>query len=282
MRIVKEYSTIRNPEKRNELIINKKRLKTKIKPTHHSLYEKERFCASDIIHAKFLAQELLLTETLVNRLHKVSKRPIVVVGIKSTGVPYTWGLKSTKNIVVTKLHYPSSNIVDFEDVKLDLLNKLAIYRSKFKNPLFVFIDSSKDERMPSSMVGTTSNFKYKLPVFKYTQPSDSIKHTLEENNNQVKVLNYNWGEGKKISENLRNDFISPYTKNKNILDKIDVILFNPSKERTIKIAHKDYKSEWESASHDDNESRLGEEYKKLVLQFLNETKYAYFNKLKKK
>jgi len=282
MKVVKEYSTIRNPEKRNELIINKKKIHSKTKCTNYIIFDKKRFNSADIIHAKFLAQELLLTETLVNRLHRVSKRPIVVIGIKSTGVPYTWGIKPKKNIVITTLNYPSYNIVNFEDVKLTLLNILTKYRTQLKKPLFVFIDSSKDKRIPSSMVGTISNFRYKHSVFEYTQPQDSIKNTLENNYNIVRVLNYNWGEGKKISENPGNDFISFDTKNKNILNKIDVILFNPSKERTIKIAHKDYKSEWESAAHDDNESRLGEEYKKLVLHFLNETKYAYFNKLKKK
>jgi len=133
--------------------------------------------------------------------------------------------------------------------------------------------------MPSSMVGIPNISVSRMPSkFQYTQPVDSIKGVLESNNNKVKILNYNWSKGKAIkheSSNAKPDYIQKYTKNKNILNNTDVILYNPSKERTVEITANPHTENWKASPQNDNESRLGVDYKKLVLHFLNETKHAY-------
>ena len=91
-------------ELRKQNIDRQKRLINEIKQT----IERHNFNKKYLEYSKILAREILITETVINRLKKETKRPIVVIGNGGTGKPYTWSIKKGKNIYIREINFPST------------------------------------------------------------------------------------------------------------------------------------------------------------------------------
>ncbi len=204
---------------------------------------------------KYLAKEVLITELFVNRLRRQTTRPIVVIGIERTGVPYTWSITpDNKRVFLDSLVYSSTKIhTTVFAQKTNLLRKIGEYRKELRDPLFVFVDASSSARMPSSFVGSPElNGPYKLR-------KDCMETVLNQNNLKTKVVGYDWSM-KDSSKYLPKDIA---------LEKLNAILFNPSKERKIKYKFEGEKIEYSSAIHDDKCSLMDSlEFKETVLDIV--------------
>jgi len=229
----------------------------------------------NIAIAKFLAKEVYITEAFVSRLSKATKRPIVVVSVLRTGKIYTSSIKESENLSKVELHYPSSyfsdnkmSVKDLNFAKQELIKMINNYKSK--NPLFVFVDSSKNKRMPSSLVGLKDQ-SHEM----YTKPEDSINGVLKQNNKNTIITHYNLIRGK---GNDKLDYLPKYSPEQ--LNKIDAILFNPSKEVNKFIDYKNERKKWTSAPHDDYGQLLTKDYEDIVLFFVNQMKKSYNKRLK--
>ena len=245
-------------------------------PEKHLFYRapgfKFRFTPSEVINAKFLAREAYITEAFVSRLNKQTKRPIVVVGIKRTGIIYTSSIEGNKNIIKTQIEYPSTNS-KFEVINAQnkLKKMMEEHRKKLDNPLFIFVDSSRAPRMPSSLTGYAKDDSH-LPENK------SIKGVLENDGEKIKRIGFNWSDDTSIISFKKKDYL-PKLDSKE-LNSLNAILFNPSVEQKRKIGYKNIIEKWESAPHDDQANMLGSHYNQLVLHFVKEMKKSY-SKMKK-
>ncbi|MEI8364187.1 MAG: hypothetical protein WCF78_01905 [archaeon] len=245
-------------------------------PQKHLFYRmpgyKFKFSPYEVINAKFLAREAYITESFVSRLNKQTKRPIIVVGIKRTGVIYTSSIENNKKIISTLIEYPSTNsIFEVLDAQNKLKKMMQNYRQKLDNPLFVFVDSSRAPRMPASLTGYAKDDSH-LPERK------SIKGILEKDGEDVKRIGFNWSNDTSFQSFKKKDYLPRLDEKE--LEKLNAILFNPSVEQKRKISYDDKVGEWESAPHDDETNMLGSHYNQLVLHFVNEMKKSY-SKMKK-
>jgi hypothetical protein len=195
-----------------------------------------------IQYSKKLAREILITETFINRLKRETGRPIVVIGTKSTGIPYTWGIREGKGIYLTSLKYPSCKH-HFESTQKKILQKvIRIYKKKLNNPLFVLIDSSRGSKMPSSFTGC--NVEHVCSITK----KDAIAQVLKKE--EPKLIGYDWS----MKDGRR------YLPKKEEVDfnKTNVILFNPvGKAKSLE----DF-----SAYHDDTTLITNKYFKNVTLK----------------
>jgi len=203
-------------------------------------------------YAKFLKQEILVTEYFANRIQRESKRPVVVIGVAKTGVPYTWSLETNTNIHLDYITYSSS----WPDKKqeIQLIKTIDKYKQKLKNPIFIFVDSSVLKKMPSSFTGSL----------------DSMDKLLERNKLNVKLIGYDNSAMNIFSETTTkyNIYGNKLPNIKKIGKNIDVILFNPVKNRggAIKTAHTNKPFRYfMPVMHDNNPALQSKHFKKYVL-----------------
>lgn len=214
-----------------------------------------------VANAKFLARENILTLLFVERLQRQTNRPILVVPIGKTGEPYTWGIAATNPRGITlaeNVAYPSTKSKPL--IYLAEIDKLTrIHKSIKDNPLLVCVDSSSEARMPSSFVG----YEKKLG---YTKIKQSIKSMLEARGYNVILAGYNYSTQKQrmrfFWEKREKDKLPKNIKINN--SEKTVILFNPSKERKVKINDGTSNAKWSSAFHDDNMSGVPQGFKEYV------------------
>jgi hypothetical protein len=244
--------------KKNILEINQKKreeLSKNIKTIKETL--KYRFTKKAIDYTHILAREILITETFINRLIKETGRPVVVIGNGGTGKPYTWSIKEKKGLIVKNFNYPSSNIgyLNINKIKSILQKMVEKTNKKYKNnnkkPLFVFIDASKEPRMPASFLGNNKD-----------SGSISNKHSLIKlfEDEKAVLVGYDWS--------LNNNQTKLPKVNQEIKDS-NVILFNPV---GISERSREY-----SAFHDDKTHLLTDSnFKKLTLTIVDLLKMRLF------
>ncbi len=255
-KIFKRKNKINTIKELNEYVREKKIIgQAEIKKLYLELLENRGFL-QHYTNLKFLAREAVITEMFVNRLRRQTSRPIVVLGISRTGVPYTWSIKPTRGLVVDKLYYPSSYIEEkLVDVQKKVLAKLKKYRRI--RPLFVFVDASSSQRMPSSFVG--SNY------YHFINEKQSLNTLLKANGYKTKVIGYDWSM-KDSSKYLPKDIA---------LEKLNAILFNPSK-RSQPREFLGEKKEYSSAPHDDKTDYIYSEFfEELVKDLCAKEKRRY-------
>ncbi len=216
--------------------------------------------------SKFLAREALITLNFAERIRRQTKRSVVVIPIGKTGVPYTWGIEALKPSGIEleqMLNYPSSAITD--TVYTTRFNKIMNIFKRKNNPILIFVDSSREPRMPSSFAGHPRNSQY------YTSAKNSLQFKFQQNGFRVIIARNGFARGL-ISETFRS---VDRQGSKPKIDKLPrnfdirkgektVILLNPSKERTIKIGGK----KWGSALHDDATSGITPEFKEHTINQL--------------
>ena len=256
---------------------------------------KNNFNAYHLTSAKYLAKEVYITSAFINRLSKLTKRKIIVVPIISNGPLYTSFIKENQKVKIKPLHFPSTNESNTPQHKLELERIL----NQNKGSLFVFIDSSTSRRMPSSLTGHIANFQ------SYLSATESIKGILESKNYNVKTASYKYAANDEYNANydkkmleankqpnsyvlqsdlfyqnhLRSkDYLPKY--NSTELNKINAILFNPTKERNHVMRIKDKIYKWESAPHDDSSRMHTKEFQNIILHFANNMKTSYEKRLK--
>ncbi len=291
-------------------LVNKKNLKK----SKNMLFEKQRRIMEDrkilkLIDEKlygrrynpgdlrFLAQENLITEFFISRLRKQTKRPIVVVALEDTGMPYVWSLMEKQNlekqnIYVKKIRWSSTGQnYCYPNIKTQkaLLNN--ILNIKLRNPLFVFVDSSKRRKMPASFIGLPyGHASYKsitqslasllekksknveIIGSKYsTQTPYSTVFKLNESKKWHKMLGKSKSKEENIPKSVKKIKVSEKMPKIENVDNLDCILFNPSRDR--KTVKKDG-GLWTSAAHDDvplitNDPNV----KKIVLYFTKKMRW---------
>ena len=254
------FKKSKEPKVKTKLVVEKINIQLKNK----SNFEKQKKIISTIIalekkitgynresmvkYSKILAREILITETFINRLRKESKRPIVVVGIERTGVPYTWSVKEKEGVYLSSLKYSScKHNLKNEQIK-NLNNFIKKKKENLKDPLFFFIDSSTRSKMPSSFTGC--NIGHSCSI----SSKDAIKSVLKKEN--PKFIGYDWSLKNKQERlpkeiNLRN---------------VNTILFNP-----VGIGKNPIKY---SAFHDD--INLSHDFKRLTEKRVELLKLQWF------
>jgi len=240
--IIKKPNKARRIEK--EISIFKKRrnkLKEKIKFIKY-LQPGERN------YSFFLAKEILITETFVNRIQRESKKDVVVVGVKRTGVPYTWSIRPSEHIKLEPLKYPSYDYpIRMNSYKERVKEMMAKYDDT--KTIFIFVDASQSPRMPSSFIGNHMGINF----------TDSINYLLKSKN--PKLVGY---------DRTMQDGTTKLPHYKDI--NSNVILFNPTNDRdTLLYKGQDYVA----ARHDDNPSLMSERYKRFVINQVNKFKKGY-------
>lgn len=207
--------------------------------------------------AAFLAREALITELFVNRLRKITNRPIVVVGIKNTGKPYTFSLQAQKttlerkNIFVDAIKYPSTNGSHPEAIKE--LQKISTRAFAGKSPILVFVDTSKDPRMPGSFV----------------KKGDSLQIILENMGFRVFFEGYNWSKNDHSTKLSKASYAKPGELKPfhMIADESKIaILLNPSRERLVGRMYKGDEYVWQAAFHDDRPIARSKPFRDLIVQ----------------
>ena len=220
-----------------------------------------------IISAKFLAKEVYITEAFINRLSKQTSRKIIIIPLENTGLIYPISIKENNKIKLLPLRYSSTaGHTNKEKIELE---KIIV---KNKSNLLVFIDASKQNIMPSALVGSRKDKRH-------TKPRDSINGILKSKGLRTAIANYDWARG---GNGTKGDYLPKYTKEQ--LNKTDAILFNPSKKvdkylSTYEEGWTDIKK-WEAAPHDDDYLLRTKEYKDIVLHFVNQMKKSYEKRLK--
>jgi hypothetical protein len=214
----------------------------------------------DASYARNLAKEVLITECFIKRMQVESKKTIVAIVVERTGVPYIWSIKPSKYIKVETLKYPS-----YEDsvnyYRKDIEKMISKYDSK--KTIFVFVDASRRPAMPGSFIGSDYGMPYK----------NSLKYFLTQTLKlSTKVIGY---------DRTMHDGTKKLPHYKDI--QTNAILFNPIMERGKDVFFKNIRSRFEDISvgssgafHDDRPSLMGEDFKKLVLHHVNNSKKSYF------
>ena len=203
-----------------------------------------------------LAHFALITELYARRIRKESKRPVIVISITSTGLPYTSTINKNsakfarQGIFFDSLRYPSSHntFTRIENSQKELRSLIARHNAIHSNPLFIFVDSSKSPRMPSSFVGSSNAHSI--------QKRDSMRTVLHKMGLGVAIDGYRWSIPSKTTSNKLGHLELANEKkgiklaaHKTIFQPkrpVDVILFNP--ERGPRIVGREVVS---PAPHDD-------------------------------
>ena len=188
--------------------------------------------------------------------------------------------KPNKQVKIVPLEYPSNRDY-FNPTHIQKLNKI---QEEYKGSLFVFVDSSRSERMPAALGGAYLDEDY-------TSNKDSILGQLEKNNKKIKIATYQYAKTgidrdfKKYINKTNRNFLPKYTPIE--LKDIDAILLNPSIERKKLLQYTapnqnwnpDY-SNWRSAPHDDRTEFQTKEFQDIVLHFANQMKKSYNKRLR--
>ncbi|MFA5745898.1 MAG: hypothetical protein WCX82_01775 [archaeon] len=233
------------------------------------VFYKYKLHFSDFEFMNSFRKEILITEFFVNRISKLTKRPIVVVGIASTGVPYTWSIKPDgKKVIVDKFKYPSSNpdrrygeVGDGTKTRIivnTFMKFINNYKQEYKDPVFIFVDASDSKKMPASFVGYSSAARSD----DWTYMQYPIRRVLSDSNINSKLIGYDWSmrDGtKQLPSTLKLDGEN----------KIDAILFNPSKGR-----------QKESAYPNNNDVIKNPAFRDLILAMVDNYKKHRFEKEK--
>ena len=231
-----------------EILMEKKKL---------MLFHNESMVKRLSTYCSFLAQEILITETFVSRIKKETNRDIVIIGNGGTGKAYTWSIKKDDKLHIEHFNYPStrSHLTSdtFNNFKNNIINK---YKSK--NPIYIIVDASKSNRMPSSLVGFNKDNRY-------TQTKESLNAKLTKIKLKTAIVGYDWS----MKNGLK------YLPHLNEINngKVDVILFNPLKDRGSFTINN---NNWIGAYHDDYDV-MKNNFKELTLLYRNMYKHKYIN-----
>jgi len=251
-------------EKIRDIKISRKEKQIKQKTEkYENRSEFERTSHRKSTYSKILAREILITETFINRISRETKRPVIVIGNGGTGKPYTWSIKNDpkRNIFIENFNFPSSGykkerIEDTQNKLTKLIEnttKKIFIRTKQK-PIFVFVDASRQNRMPASFTGIDNPNGF-------VKVKDAIHNLFE--NKKTTLIGYDWS---------MHDNTKYLPKNKEISTS-DIILFNPVREREQTIRY--------SAYHDNRGEYQSRPYKNYVLKRVDILKHNLFKDKKK-